>query len=92
MEYEKRSEYVSQRAYELAMSGTHISAITIVSALVNEGYPEAADILNADLIRADLQSVCVRYWKGVAVDSEQPAAAVTYLASAAEAPPERRHR
>lgn len=86
---EKRNEYVNRRAYELAASGTHISAITIVSALVNEGYPEAADILNTDLIRADLQSVCARHWKGVALDTEQPGAAATYLGFAWEAPPGR---
>lgn len=86
---EKRNEYVNRRAYELAMNGTHISAITIVSALVNEGYPEAADLLNTDLIRADLQNVCARHWKGVPVDAEPPAAAVFGLGSAAEAPRER---
>ena len=64
---ENREEFVYRRAYELARSGVHISAITIVSALAEEGYPEASTILSGDLVRADLNRVCARHWPGVTV-------------------------
>lgn len=61
----KREELIYQRAYELAMSGFHINSITVVTALVQEGFPEAADLLNSEIARADLRDVCARHWRGV---------------------------
>ena len=63
----KRSEYIYGRAYELAASGHHLEPLTIISALINEGFPEAAEILDSPLIRNDLREVCVRNWPGVPV-------------------------
>lgn len=66
----QRQDHIYKRAYELAASGVHINPITIVSSLVNEGYPEAADLLNSDLVRSDLRDVCTRRWKGVGPANE----------------------
>lgn len=60
----RRQEQITKRAYELAASGVHISPITVVTALVEQGFPEAADILNNDLLRTDLRQVCAVSWKG----------------------------
>ena len=68
-----RHEYINARAYELAASGQHIDCITIVSALVAEGYPEASEILNSDLIRSDLRRVCAQHWQGVKPEYAEPA-------------------
>jgi hypothetical protein len=66
----QRENHVYKRAYELAASGLHISPITVVSALVKEGYPEAADLLNSDIVRADLRQVCARHWRGAAPEAK----------------------
>jgi hypothetical protein len=58
----KRADYIYSRAYELAASGLHLEPITIIAALVNEGYAEAAEILDSPLIRNDLQQVCNCNW------------------------------
>ena len=63
----KRSDYIYSRAYELAASGHHLEPLTIISALIHEGLPEAADILDSPLIRNDLREVCARTWPGVPV-------------------------
>lgn len=60
----RREAYICKRAYELASSGMHIEPITVISALVKEGYPEAADILKSDDIRGDLHVICAQSWKG----------------------------
>lgn len=60
---ETREEYVYRRAFDLAAGGEHISAITIVSALVDEGYPESSDLLSTVLIRADLNGACAKNWQ-----------------------------
>ena len=70
----QRSEYIYRRAYELAASGLHLEPITIISALIGEGYPEAAEILDGALVRDDLRQLCVRHWPGVKiVTAEEPA-------------------
>ena len=46
MTREKREDYIYSRAYELAATGLHLEPITIVSALIKEGYPEAAEVLD----------------------------------------------
>lgn len=68
----KRIEYINQRAYDLAASGFHINPITVITALVQEGYPEAAELLNSAIIRADLRRVCVQHWRGVKTQIETP--------------------
>jgi hypothetical protein len=40
-----RTDYICSQAYELAASGLHLEPITIVSTLINQGYPEAAKVL-----------------------------------------------
>lgn len=56
--------YICKRAYELARTGYHIEPITVVSFLVGEGYPEAADLLGIEELRRDLHIVCAQNWKG----------------------------
>jgi hypothetical protein len=63
MNRQQREEYICQRAYELAETGQHIDCITIVTALVAEGFAEAPEVLNSDLIRADLRQVCAKHWR-----------------------------
>lgn len=70
-------ELIYQRAYELAMSGFHINSITVVTALVQEGFPEAAELLNSELARSDLRDVCARHWRGVTIVPDQPAVILT---------------
>ncbi|MER8830217.1 hypothetical protein NKH73_19440 [Mesorhizobium sp. M0938] len=53
-----RTDHIYQRAYVLAESGAHNCSAEIVAMLVAEGYPEAAEMLNTDNIRADLSRVC----------------------------------
>ena len=65
MPQENRQEFVYRRAFELARSGVHISAITIASALVKDGYPEAETILSGDPVRADLNRVYDGYRAGL---------------------------
>lgn len=73
MEDDKRTEYIYSRAYELAASGHHLEPITIISTIINEGYPEAEQILDSPLIRDDLRAVCVRNWPGVPlVEGDEP--------------------
>lgn len=62
MHSETREEYINRKAYSLAASGAHIDCITIVSALVDEGYPEAREFLDSDLIRSDLRRICRQHW------------------------------
>jgi hypothetical protein len=71
-----RDELIYRRAYELAASGFHINSITVVTALMQEGFSEAADLLNTELIRADIREVCSRHWRGVASIPE-PAVVLT---------------
>jgi hypothetical protein len=59
---EQREEYICHRAYQLAETGLHIDCITIVSALIEEGFHDAPEVLNSNLIRADLRQVCAKYW------------------------------
>lgn len=68
-----RQDYIYKRAYELAASGFHINSITVVTALVQEGYPEAAELLNSRLSRSDLRDVCARHWQGVTPSADAPA-------------------
>ena len=67
----KREDYIYSRAYELAATGLHLEPITIIAALVREGYPEASDVLASKLVRNDLRRVCARNWPGV--DAEKTA-------------------
>ncbi|CCV13297.1 hypothetical protein [Mesorhizobium sp. STM 4661] len=53
-----RTDHIYLRAYFLAESGAHNRPAEIVAMLVAEGYPEAAELLNTDNIRADLSRVC----------------------------------
>jgi hypothetical protein len=55
---EIRTDHIYQRAHALADSGFHQNPTEIVAMLVAEGYPEAAELLNSDNIRADLSRVC----------------------------------
>jgi hypothetical protein len=71
---EKREDYIFSRAYELAATGLHLEPITIIAALIKEGYPEAAELLDSPLIRNDLRQVCARNWPGV--NLETPADAI----------------
>jgi hypothetical protein len=75
---EKREDYIYSRAYELAATGLHLEPITIVSALIKEGYPEAAEVLDNPLVRNDLRRVCARNWPGVA--AEKPASGAEHHA------------
>jgi hypothetical protein len=59
-----RENYIYSRAYELAATGLHLEPITIIAALIREGYPEAAEILDSPLVRNDLRQVCARNWPG----------------------------
>jgi hypothetical protein len=63
----ERTNRIYSRAYELAASGLHLEPITIISALIREGYPKAAEILGNPLVRDDLRQVCIRNWPGVRV-------------------------
>jgi hypothetical protein len=72
---DKRKDDIYTRAYGLASSGCHVDPRTIISALKNEGYPEAADVLNSAQIRSDLRQVCRRNWAGlrlVSLNNRQP--------------------
>lgn len=60
----KREAYICKRAYELARSGMHIEPLTVVSVLVREGYPEAADLLKIENFRRDLHVTCAQNWRG----------------------------
>jgi hypothetical protein len=71
---EKREDYIYSRAYELAATGLHLEPITIIAALIREGYPEAAELLDSPLVRNDLRQVCARNWPGV--NPERPADAI----------------
>jgi hypothetical protein len=55
---EIRTSHIYQRAHALAEGGVHNSPAEIVAALLAEGYPEAADLLNTKNIHADLLRVC----------------------------------
>jgi hypothetical protein len=68
---DKREDYIYSRAYELAATGLHLEPITIISALIKEGYPEAAEILDNPLVRNDLRRVCARNWPGVAAEKPE---------------------
>lgn len=74
MTRDKRVDYIYSRAYQLAATGLHLEPITIIAALIKEGYPEAAKILDNPLVRNDLRQVCARNWPGV--KPERPADAV----------------
>ena len=45
---EIRTDHIYQRAHALAEGGIHQSPAEIVAALLAEGYPEAAELLNSD--------------------------------------------
>lgn len=53
-----RTSHIYQRAHALAEGGVHNSPAEIVAELLAEGYPEAAELLNTENIRADLRRVC----------------------------------
>lgn len=53
-----RADHIYQRAQALAESGVHSCPAEVVAMLLAEGYPEAAELLNSDNIRADLRRVC----------------------------------
>jgi hypothetical protein len=52
-----QAHHIYQRAHVLAESGAHNGSAE-PSLPVAEGYPEAAELLNTDNIRADLSRVC----------------------------------
>lgn len=87
MRRRQRQEYVHQRAYELAATGLHIEPITIISEIVREGYPEAASLLDNDVVRQDLRSVCARHWVGNYSQVTAPAATVEQPTTASEEAP-----
>ncbi|CAN7593927.1 hypothetical protein [Mesorhizobium sp. LjRoot246] len=58
MTNEIRTSHIYQRAHALAEGGVHHSPAEIVAALLAEGYPEAAELLNSRNIHADLLRVC----------------------------------
>lgn len=60
----QREAYICKRAYELASSGLHIEPLTVVSILVEEGFPEAVDLLKIEDIRRDLHVTCAQNWRG----------------------------
>ncbi|WP_353644173.1 hypothetical protein [Mesorhizobium sp. WSM2239] len=74
MTRDEREDYIYSRAYELAASGLHLEPITIIAALIKEGYPEAVEILESPLVRNDLRRVCARNWPGV--NPERPAGSI----------------
>jgi hypothetical protein len=53
-----RVNHVYDRAHTLAESGFHQTPAEIVAVLVEEGYPEATELLNSENIRADLSRTC----------------------------------
>ena len=53
-----RTDHIYQRAHALAEGGIYQSPAEIVAVLLAEGYPEAAELLNSENIRADLRRVC----------------------------------
>lgn len=55
---EIRTSHIYQRAQALAEGGVHHSPAEIVAALLAEGYPEAAELLNSRNIHADLRRLC----------------------------------
>ena len=55
---EIRTSHIYQRAHALAEGGVHNSPAEIIAALLAEGYPEAAELLNTKNIHADLRRVC----------------------------------
>lgn len=55
---EIRTGHIYQRAHALAEGGAHNSPAEIVATLLDEGYPEAAALLNTRNIHADLRRVC----------------------------------
>lgn len=57
---EQRQTYISRRARELAESGNHVDYISIESALVREGYPEARTWLDSPSLRDELKQICDR--------------------------------
>jgi hypothetical protein len=67
---DERAGYISSCAYQMAASGHHLEPITIISAFINEGYPEAEQMLDKPLIRDDLRAVCARNWPGVPLQIE----------------------
>lgn len=72
---DERKDDIYTRAYELASSGCHVDPRTIISALKDEGYSEAADVLNSAQIYNDLRQVCRRNWAGlriVSLNNRQP--------------------
>ena len=58
MANEIRTSHIYQRAHALAEGGVHHSPAEIVAALLVEGYPEAAELLNSRNIHADLRRLC----------------------------------
>lgn len=50
------------RAIELAESGYHIDCLTIESALVKEGFGEAAELLRNAHLRSGLRTICDKHW------------------------------
>ena len=52
MDSNQRTDHIYNRAHALAVTG--YGPGDVVEKLVREGYPEAASILDSDLIRADL--------------------------------------
>ncbi|MCZ8545219.1 hypothetical protein OOJ09_13590 [Mesorhizobium qingshengii] len=54
---EIRTGHIYQRAHALAEGGAHNSPAEIVATLLDEGYPEAAELLNTRNIHADLRRV-----------------------------------
>jgi hypothetical protein len=72
---DKRKDHIYTRAYGLAASGYHVDPRTIISTLKDEGYPEAADVLDDVQIHNDLRRVCRRNWAGlrlVSLSNKQP--------------------
>ena len=59
-----RDAYIYRRAFDLAQAGTHSDFTSIISALLEEGYTEAAETLNTDLIQTDLNTICKRHSRG----------------------------
>ena len=53
-----RTSHIYQRAHALAEDGFHQSPAEIVATLLAEGFPEAAEMLNSENIRADLRRLC----------------------------------
>ena len=52
MDSNQRLDHIYNRAHALAVTGH--GPLDVVSKLVKEGYPEAASVLDSELIRADL--------------------------------------